>query len=78
MWALLVGSVCLGCTSQTHDDREEQKARQHNQRTEMAKTDNPIDAWWTAFEAKSDDIDALFSRKTAADWDLPEWMQENL
>ncbi len=42
----------------------------------MPTPDNPIDAWWSAFEAKSPDIDALFSRKE--EWDLVEWMQEHL
>ena len=75
---LLFGVICVGCNSPTNDSREEQITRQHNQETTMPEAVNPIDTWWTAFEAKSDDIDALFSRRTSAEWDLAEWMQENL
>jgi hypothetical protein len=35
-----------------------------------------IDAWWRAFQNKSKDISALFSRKS--EWDLPAWMNEHL
>lgn len=42
----------------------------------MARQEDQIDAWWTAFRAKAEDIDALFSRR--AQWDLPAWMQEHL
>jgi hypothetical protein len=34
-----------------------------------------IDAWWRAFQNKSKDISALFSRKS--EWDLPAWMEEH-
>jgi hypothetical protein len=35
-----------------------------------------IGQWWRAFESKTSQIDALFSRKS--EWDLPDWMQETL
>lgn len=35
-----------------------------------------IDEWWTAFRARADEIDQVFSGD--ADLDLPAWMQENL
>ena len=35
-----------------------------------------IDAWWSAFAEKRSDIAALFEREQ--DWDLPEWMAEDL
>ncbi len=68
----------MGCTSQSHNDRQELTVRQDNQETAMVSADNPIDVWWNAFQAKSADIGAMFSQKTAKDWDLPQWMQENL
>ncbi|PHS00454.1 MAG: hypothetical protein COA78_24015 [Blastopirellula sp.] len=37
---------------------------------------NPIEAWWIAFQAKTDDIQALFSQQ--AEWDLPQWMADHL
>jgi hypothetical protein len=35
-----------------------------------------IDSWWSEFQGKTDQLEALFSRK--ADWDLPAWMAANL
>lgn len=35
-----------------------------------------IDAWWKEFEAKTDEIESLFTRD--AEWDLPEWMATHL
>ncbi|MEM9801429.1 MAG: hypothetical protein AAGA20_13970 [Planctomycetota bacterium] len=35
-----------------------------------------IDRWWRAFEAKADDIDALFERRQR--WDIVDWMADNL
>src|SRR5262245_19972607 len=35
-----------------------------------------IDFWWREFQAKTAELDSLFSRK--ANWDLPEWMEEHL
>ncbi len=35
-----------------------------------------IDAWWTEFAKRTDDLDSLFSRKSK--WDLPAWMQRHL
>jgi hypothetical protein len=35
-----------------------------------------IDAWWTAFAARSGDLRDLFKRRK--EWDLPAWMHEHL
>jgi hypothetical protein len=35
-----------------------------------------INAWWSAFAAKTNDLDRYFGGK--AEWDLPAWMQEHL
>lgn len=35
-----------------------------------------IDDWWRAFESKVDDLRAHFNKK--AQWDLPQWMDDNL
>lgn len=35
-----------------------------------------IDSWWYEFQAKTEEIVAVFSRK--ADWDLPAWMRQHL
>lgn len=35
-----------------------------------------IDSWWREFQAKADEITALFVRKS--EWDLPEWMDQHL
>lgn len=41
-----------------------------------AKVQQRIDAWWRAFSAKTQDLEALFTRR--ARWDLPGWMHEHL
>lgn len=38
--------------------------------------EDPIQAWWRAFQAKTEDLNALFARQ--AEWDLPAWMSESL
>ncbi len=44
----------------------------HDRQTKIGQ----IDAWWTEFANRADDIDALFKRKSK--WDLPAWMQRHL
>ncbi len=51
------------------DNRKEAKA--------LAKKLAAIDAWWTAFAAKVDDLDDLFSG-TGKKWDLPTFMHRKL
>ncbi|MBM3997259.1 MAG: hypothetical protein FJ303_24390 [Planctomycetes bacterium] len=41
-----------------------------------AAIEKKIDAWWKAFEGKTDQIGKLFLRK--AEWDLPAWMDKHL
>ena len=45
--------------------------RQTNQSIQSA-----IDRWWRTFLEKTGDLHALFKRQQ--DWDLPEWMEQNL
>ena len=42
----------------------------------MSLQEERIDAWWTAFREKADDMDALFTGRM--EWDLAEWMHEHL
>lgn len=42
----------------------------------MSLQEERIDAWWSAFREKADDMDALFTGKM--EWDLGEWMQDHL
>lgn len=44
--------------------------------TYRAETLRRINAWWSAFAAKTGDLARLFQNQ--ADWDLPGWMEENL
>jgi hypothetical protein len=45
--------------------------RQTNQSIQSA-----IDRWWRIFVEKTGDLHALFKRQQ--EWDLPEWMEQNL
>lgn len=42
----------------------------------VARTQAAIDRWWQAFQGKTSDLSALFSRRS--DWDLPQWMADHL
>lgn len=43
---------------------------------EVQRVYRAIDQWWDAFQAKTDDLQDLFSQKKR--WDLPAWMEQHL
>ena len=75
--ALMCAALVLcGSDGTSHHETEKKTTDQQVREKQMSRQEDRIDAWWDAFQAKAEDIDALFSRKT--EWDLPAWMEEHL
>lgn len=44
----------------------------------MYQNEDPIDAWWSAFESTADELDAQFCGQSDSEFDLPQWMWDHL